>query len=394
MIQKTTPASLSRSLLAALSLAGVSLLGLLGACSGADDTPGDGPPSGSSGTSGSSGSSGTSGTSGTSGEIDAASPDGSPGDGAAGDGGADGGFTYVPVPEGCINDVSAGDHVYTCEGLSVEATIPPLAAKCPAAGCGVIVELHGDTGTAALIDAHLRLRARAAPRGYIVIAPTGPAIGTINGTLYPGSSWQPAQDAKVVAITQLFAKVFKANPKRIHATGFSRGGFMTWRLACDHSTLFASVAPGAAGNANTFLTVNAIEPTCFTPGRAPARPIPILELMGQTDVPVSYASMVSIKNAALAQYGIAQGQTVAVQTTAQFVHMKTNKVGAPTVEWFDHKYETLPTGPAAAAKGHCVPGSTYNPNATQYAYACNPNPANGFDWGAEVLAFFERNPMP
>jgi len=68
-----------------------------------------------------------------------------------------------------------------------------------------------------------------------------------------------------------------------------------------------------------------------------------------------------------------QNQTVAVQTTAQFVHMKTNEVGAPTVEWFDHKYETLPTGPAA--KGHCVPGSTYDPNAAQYP-AVGPLRAN------------------
>lgn len=304
------------------------------------------------------------------------------------------GFTYVPVPEGCINDVTPGDHVYTCEGLSVAATIPPLAATCPSAGCGVIVELHGDTGTGPLIDAHLRLRARAAPRGYIVVAPTGPAIGTINGVAYPGSSWQPSQDAKVVAIAKLFAKVFNANPKRIHVTGFSRGGFMTWRLGCDYSTFFASVAPGGAGNANTFLTVNEIEPTCFTAGRVPIRPIPILELMGQTDVPVSYASMVAIKNAALAQYGIAQNQTVAAQSSAQFVQMKSTKAGAPAVEWFDHSYETLPSGPGGPAKGHCIPGSTYSPNAPQYAYACNPNPANGFDWGAEVLAFFERNPMP
>ena len=384
----------SRSLLAASFVAcSIALLGLLGACSSSEDssaTPEEGLPSGSSGSSG------------TGNPVDPLTGnkpdpgDGGPtqGDGALADGGADAGFTYIPVPEGCITDVSAGDHIYTCEGLSVEVTIPQLATKCPAAGCGVIVELHGDTGTGALIEAHLRLRARGAPRGYIVIAPTGPAIGTLNGTAYPGSSWQPAQDAKIAAITTLFAKVFKANPKRIHATGFSRGGFMTWRLACDYSTLFASVAPGAAGNANTFLTVNQIEPTCFTAGRAPSRPIPILELMGQTDVPVPYASQVSIKNAALAQYGIAQNQTAAVQTTAQFVHMKSNKAGAPTVEWFDHKYETLPTGPAAAAKGHCVPGSTYNPNATQYAYACNPNPANGFDWGAEVLTFFEQNPMP
>lgn len=303
-------------------------------------------------------------------------------------------FTHVPAPEGCIDDVSAGDHVYSCDGLRVDVTIPPLASTCPAEGCGIIVELHGDTGTGPLIDAHLRLRARAAPRGYIVVAPTGPAIGTINRTTFAGSSWSPKEDEKVVAITKLFAQVFKADPKRIHVTGFSRGGFMTWRLACDHSTLFASVAPGAAGNANTFLTVNQIEPTCFTAGRFPSRPIPILTLIGKTDVPVPYASMIAIKDAALTRYGIPAAALSLVEDDGAFVHVKSTKEGAPTVEWFDHTYETSPTGAAASAKGHCVPGSTYDPNAAQYAYACNPTPASGFDWGAEVLAFFERTPLP
>jgi dienelactone hydrolase len=301
-------------------------------------------------------------------------------------------FTGVPVPEGCIADVSPGDRVYTCEGLTVDATIPPLTEACPAAGCGIIVELHGDTGSGPLIDAHLRLRQRAAPRGYIVLAPTGPAIGVIGRVPYPGSSWQPAQDAKIVAITKLFAKVFLANPKRIHVTGFSRGGLATWRLACDHSEFFASVAPGAAGNASTFFTVNQIEPTCFTPGRAPKRPISILTLMGKTDVPIPYPSIAAIKNAALASYALPPGSTL--KSDAKFSHIRATKPGGPTVEWFDHGYETLPTGPVGSAKGHCIPGSTYDPNARQYAYACNPAIPTGFDWGAAVLEFFENNPLP
>lgn len=304
------------------------------------------------------------------------------------------GFTGTATPEGCIQDVSAGAHTYTCEGLQVDATIPPLAATCPAAGCGVILELHGDTGTGPLIDAHLRLRDRASPKGYIVIAPTGPAIGKVNRTTYPGSYWSPDYDAKVVAITKLFAKVFKADPKRIHATGFSRGGHMTWRLACDHSTTFASVAPAASGNGSTWLLVNQPEATCFTPGRTPARPLPILTLMGKTDVPIPYSTMVSIKDAALAAYGISPGQVGTLAGNAQYARKQSTNTAAPTIEWFEHSYETLPGGPTASAKGHCVPGSTYSATAPQYAYGCNPNVPAAFDWGAEVLDFFERTPMP
>lgn len=300
-------------------------------------------------------------------------------------------FTGTATPEGCIANVAAGARTYTCEGLSVEATIPDMNQVCPAAGCGLIVELHGDTGNGAIMDQHLRLRERASAKGYIVVSPTGPAIGTINGTAYPGSTWNPTQDAKVVAITKLFAKVFKADPKRIHATGFSRGGHMTWRLGCDQSNLFASIAPGGAGNSSTQLLVNAPEPTCFQSGRSPARKLPILVLQGRTDA--LYAGIVSIKNAAMADYGITQAQVDTVSNDTKVLRQRTNKAGAPVVEWFDHGYEVAPgtTALFATAKGHCIPGSPVAPNAPQYAIACS---TPSLDWGAEVLAFFERTPMP
>lgn len=299
-------------------------------------------------------------------------------------------FTGTATPEGCIADVTPGARTYSCEGLAVDATIPTMTQVCPAAGCGLIVLLHGDTGTGPLMDAHVRLRERAVPKGYIVVAPTGPAVA-VQG--YPGSTWEPGSDAKVVAITKLFAKVFKADPKRIHATGFSRGGKLTWRLACDQSDLFASVAPGGAGNAGTWLKINQTEPTCFTAGRSPTRKLPILFLMGRTDVPIPYSTMVSIRNAAMADYGIAQSEVTTITNTPQVLRQKTNKAGAGVIEWFDHTYEISTTNPLfSTAKGHCIPGSPVPANAGQYSLPClGPN---AFDWGAEVLAFFERTPKP
>ena len=39
-------------------------------------------------------------------------------------------------------------------------------------------------------------------------------------------------------------------------------------------------------------------------------------------------------------------------------------------ETFDHAYETVADGPWADARGHCIPGSTLDPYAPQYAVAC------------------------
>src|SRR5215813_9098938 len=76
-----------------------------------------------------------------------------------------------PVPSGCITDVSPGVHTFSCEGLSVDVSVPDA---CERPGCGLVTELHGDTGTGALLDANTNLEALGRDRGYVVVAPTGP----------------------------------------------------------------------------------------------------------------------------------------------------------------------------------------------------------------------------
>src|SRR5207237_3964527 len=140
-----------------------------------------------------------------------------------------------------------------------------VAAAAARPGCGLVPERHGATGTGLLIDAHLAMRDLGEQHGYVVLAPTGPP--------YPGaagSTWTSADDAKLVTLVEHAAAVFRVDPAKIHVTGFSRGGFVAWRLLCDHADLFASAAPGAAGDG----TANG-ETTCFANGRAPSRRVPI-----------------------------------------------------------------------------------------------------------------------
>src|SRR6185295_19597686 len=79
----------------------------------------------------------------------------------------------LPVPGGCITDVSPGVHTFTCDGLRTDVSIPEI---CEAPGCGLVLELHGDTGTGRLIDANTNLMALGAARDFIVVAPTGPPL--------------------------------------------------------------------------------------------------------------------------------------------------------------------------------------------------------------------------
>jgi poly(3-hydroxybutyrate) depolymerase len=277
-----------------------------------------------------------------------------------------------PVPAGCITDVSAGDHTFTCGGLQTDVRVP---AACEAPGCGLILELHGDTGTGLLMDAHTKLRDLGAQHGYIVVAPTGPPWP--GG---PGSTWHASNDATLVDITTQFRDVFRVDAKKIHVTGFSRGGFVTWRLLCDHADLFASAAPGGAGDGTSFG-----EQTCFSQGRFPSRSIPFVFLMGRLDVQVGYSAMQQIRDAAIARYG-ASGPTV-LDGNADYSH---NQWGV--IETFDHAYVTVSPGPWDFAMGHCIVGSTSDPQAPQYAIPCKL--PNAFVWGDQVMNFFLAHPMP
>ncbi|HEY0195331.1 MAG TPA: alpha/beta fold hydrolase [Kofleriaceae bacterium] len=295
-------------------------------------------------------------------------------------GGADAPPGAPPVAAGCITDVSAGDHAFTCGGLQVDARIP---AACEAAGCGLILELHGDTGSGLLMDGHTNLRALGAQHGYIVIAPSGPPYGGGEA----GSTWHATNDATLVDMVRQFAAVFRVDARKIHVTGFSRGGFVTWRLLCDHADLFASAAPAGAGDGTSFG-----EATCFTPGRTPSRHIPILFMMGRTDQSVGYASMVKIRNAALTAYATpAPNAPQILDQDASYTHNRWAS-GDALIETFDHAYQTVADGPFGDAQGHCIAGSTSDPYAPQYAIPCKL--PNAFIWGEQVMAFFVAHPMP
>jgi polyhydroxybutyrate depolymerase len=278
---------------------------------------------------------------------------------------------------GCVTDRSPGDHVYSCGGLRVDVRVP---VSCPPSGCGLILLVHGDTGTGLLEDAHVRMRDIGGKAGYLVAAPTGPPFGA----RMPGSTWSTENDATVVAIVRSVIDTFEVDRRRVHVTGFSRGGFVTWRLLCGHSDLFASAAPAAAGSGR-----GQGETTCFSDGRNPDRNVPVLFLMGRTDLAVDYRTMVSIRDAVIARYN-ATGP-ILIAGDAHYRHERWAGRDGGVIETFDHAYETSREGPWADERGHCVPGSLFSPTAPRYAVPCTP--PNAFVWGEEVLRFFQAHAM-
>lgn len=295
-----------------------------------------------------------------------------------------------PTPSGCITDVTPGDHTFTCEGLSVDVSIP---TACLAPGCGLITEIHGDTGTGALMDANTNLKALGKQRGFVVVAPTGPPWP--GG---PGSTWRPPpqpDDENIIKVIQKVAEVFRTDPKKNHVTGFSRGGFVTWRLLCKHADMFASFAPATAGSSagtsNGFTCNGVNEVSCpfdASPGGKPSVEVPVLFLMGRTDTPVPIGCTSRIREQAIAAWGLTT-KTV-VDGDAKYTHTRWSNAKGTVLETYEHSYETEPTGPFGDAKGHCFPGSKMDPFAPQYAVPCKG--PNAFTWGEKVIEFFEAHP--
>jgi polyhydroxybutyrate depolymerase len=289
-----------------------------------------------------------------------------------------------PAPAGCVTDTSPGLHTFTCEGLGTTLFVPK---RCGQPGCGLILELHGDTGNGPVFDANTGLMSLGDQNGYLVIAPTGPPRDDGNG-----STWTLAEDDKLMAIVDTVSSVFATDAKRTHVTGFSRGGYVTWRLMCEHADRFASVAPGAGGSAPGGDCMGVSEVSCpfdaTLPGGMPSRAVPVLELIGRLDAAVPLACTTRIRDQAIAAFHL--GAPQALDGDADYLH--TRWAGSTVLETLEHSYVTLASGPQAEFAGHCIPGSTYDPYAAVYAFPCAP--PNAFRWGEEVMSFFVAHPDP
>lgn len=144
-------------------------------------------------------------------------------------------------------------------------------------GVPLVVNFHGYTSNATQQAGFSGMNAKADAAGFIVAYPEGLNNSWNAGTCCGVSATNKVDDVgfarAVVADIQSKACV---NPKRIYATGMSNGGYLSHRLACEASDLFAAVAPVAS-----VLAIPAAE--C-----KPARPISVIHFHGTADTLVAY----------------------------------------------------------------------------------------------------------
>lgn len=292
-------------------------------------------------------------------------------------------------PTRCISDVSAAvRHEFQCDGVQFKVL---LTQECIDRACGLIFDVHGWLSNSDEQEGRSNLASAAAENGgYIVVQP---------GELSVPSSWNPAIHYDIVfEFMQQAIDAFDVDRDRVHFTGFSQGGLMTWKFICDHADIIASAAPIAAP-----------ELGCFRNGNGPSRKVPILFISGTEDILARYyksASPVSITNTLVSvMYDYAMvtvdSDTYVFSETGDIVVDEASRIdiAADGVRFEivdgsqDHGYlwtryttaEGIPFEHLRHTNGHVYPD---NPD----SLILPEDPSVWFSVGEAILQFFIQNP--
>lgn len=294
-----------------------------------------------------------------------------------------------PVPNDCIIDVSPGEHAFACESLGFlcedeaiggtkagcfHVTVPE---QCVEHACGVILNVHGVQMTGPTQDAETNMSELGRRHDYIVVHPTA----NLGPNPLPGPdlvpSWQASDDPKVMDFLQRVIAAWHADQNRIHVTGFSQGGAMTWRLLCAHSDLFASFAPGAAGRGA--LGGAGGGASCDWEAGDPDPRRPVLFLHGTEDALSPHTVATSTANAIIAGWNLAGPETLSTDDAHTWSRYTSSD--GDLFEFLEYDYTTS----LALLRGHCFPGST-----SGGILGCGQESA--FVWGDVVMDFFLTHP--
>lgn len=177
----------------------------------------------------------------------------------------------------------------------------------PARAYPLVMVLHGRPSTALGMAFISDMNPVAEANGFIVVYPDY-AFDSWNYYRdlpdLPGIGAEQANDVGFLqALTDEIAIDLHLDPRRLYVTGFSNGGFMTERLACEASDTFAAFAVVGA------VFVPEFAATCF---RHP--PAPLLHIHGTDDVSIPWEGLQNAFPDGMRVTGLSVGESVRLWT--------------------------------------------------------------------------------
>ena len=151
-----------------------------------------------------------------------------------------------------------------------------------AAPTPLVLLLHAYTVNGEIQEANFQLEPLAESRGFLYVHPDGTVDADgqqyWNATdaccAFGGDS--PDDAAYLMAIIEQVSAEYNVDPKAIFLAGHSNGGFMSYRMACQHADTIAGIASLAGA---TFAD---------TADCAPTEPVSVLQVHGTSDETIKY----------------------------------------------------------------------------------------------------------
>jgi polyhydroxybutyrate depolymerase len=147
----------------------------------------------------------------------------------------------------------------------------------------LIVVLHGYTGSGASVRQFFGLQEQAENNGFVAVYPDG--TQDAGGKPFWNAtdaccnfSRAPVDDsAYLLALVEAAKTAYNIDPKRVFFAGHSNGGFMSYRMACDHASTIAAIVSMAGA-------------TVSDPAQChPTEPVSVLQIHGDADDTIIYA---------------------------------------------------------------------------------------------------------
>lgn len=252
---------------------------------------------------------------------------------------------------------------FPCDSIDVWIVVP---RQCFTQACGLVFNIHGGgMGDHVTMDQATNMIALGSRADYIVVHPH-------KGT------WSVANDRNTVfGFMQQVIQAFDVDKKRVHSTGYSQGGQISWALACEHADVIASVAPTEEINRVT---------DCWKTSKLPSRMPSVLFAYGKQDsIGGGYAAAQKLVEQFVAGHQLRGPETIAGAPSAKYWRQRWSAADGNVLEFITQDYTS--SGVLGVLAGHCLPmdtGKTFVSCSTPVDY----------NWGEEVIRFFRAHPMP